>query len=219
MTKAKAKAPATTPVVINGIKGFDKDMKCRGVQFEAGKTYTHDGAVVPCKSGFHAIPDDQHPLAVFAFYPPSTSRFALVELAGETAREGEKIAAQILTVSTEIGFADLVKSAVDFVTARATEKGEHVAGNQGAASSTGYQGAASSTGYQGAASSTGYHSNAMATGFLGRVMGADGCGLYAVERNDNGAITSNACGVVGRDGIVAGVWYCCKDHKLITVAE
>ena len=271
MTEAKTAAPP--PAVIHGIKGFDLDMKCRGMQFEVGKTYTHDGPVVPCKSGFHAIPDDQHPLAVFDFYAPGQSRFARVELSGETAREDEKIAAQILTVGKEIGFADLVQSAVDFVTAHATEKGEHVTGNQGAASSTGNQGAASSTGYRGAASSTGYqgaasstgdqgaasstgnqgaasstgdqgaasstgnqgaasstgyrgaasstgkHSNAMVTGYYGRVMGADGCGLYAVERGPNGENASNACGIVGRDGIAAGVWYCCKDGKLVEVAQ
>ena len=217
MTEAKTAAPP--PAVIHGIKGFDLDMKCRGMQFEVGKTYTHDGPVVPCKSGFHAIPDDQHPFAVFDFYAPGQSRFARVELSGETAREDEKIAAQILTVGKEIGFADLVQSAVDFVTAHATEKGEHVTGNQGAASSTGNQGAASSTGYRGAASSTGKHSNAMVTGYYGRVMGADGCGLYAVERGPNGENASNACGIVGRDGIAAGVWYCCKDGKLVEVAQ
>ena len=217
MTKAKTKTAAPPPAVIHGIKGFDRDMKCREMQFEVGKTYTHNGPVVPCKSGFHAIPGDQHPLAVFGFYAPGQSRFARVELSGETARDGGKIAAQILTVGTEIGFADLVQSAVDFVTARATEKGEHVTGDQGAASSTGDRGAASSTGDRGAASSTGKHSNAMVTGRDGRVMGADGVGLYAVERDPNGENASNACGIVGRGGIFADVWYCCKDGKLLEV--
>jgi hypothetical protein len=81
-------------------------------------------------------------------------------------------------------------------------------GDRGAASSTGDRGAASSTGYQGAASSTGCRGAAMAAGHEGRVMGADGNALFAVYRDPTtDAIMHAWAGVVGRDGIKAGVWY------------
>ena len=192
---------------MKAIKGFDANLQCRGFQFEVGKTYTHEGDVKACEGGFHAIPEDQHPLSVFEYYAPAGSRFCFVEIGGKTEKREDKIAAQILTVGNEIGISGLVAEAVAFVTSRAKLEGQSATGTRGAASATGYQGAASATGTRGAASATGYQ---------GAVMGSDGNALFAVERDDNDDILSVACGIVGRDGVKAGVWYVCAAGKLVS---
>ena len=217
---------------MRAIKGFDAKFQCRGFQFEVGQTYTHGGDVVACSSGFHAIPDDQHPLAVFSYYPPAGSRFAVVEVGGKTVTTKDKVAAEILSVQTEIGLHDLTMEAVEWVLSRARPEGSSATGYQGAASATGDlgaasatgdRGAASATGTRGAASATGYQGAAIATGPRGRVMGAvDGIDLFArqiVWDGENWICKSIACGTTGKDGIKSGVWYACVDSRLVEVTD
>ena len=59
-------------------KGFNKNFKCRDIQFDVGKTYEHKGKVSDPKSGFYAC---ENPLDVLKYYPP-TCRFAVVKYDG-----------------------------------------------------------------------------------------------------------------------------------------
>lgn len=51
-------------------KGFNKDMQCRGFQYEEGKTYETDTAKL-CNAGFHAC---ECPLDVFGYYSPTDDK-------------------------------------------------------------------------------------------------------------------------------------------------
>jgi hypothetical protein len=68
---------------------------------------------------------------------------------------------------------------------------------------------------RGAASATGVKSGAVAFGYDGRVKGAAGNALFALERDDDWNIVSTASGIVGQDGLAADTWYCCKGGKLV----
>ena len=75
------------PKEIKGFKGFNKDWTCRDFQYEQNKTFTHDGFVETCQSGFHFCPA---PISVLTYYPPATSVYAPVTGLGKVKEDGDK---------------------------------------------------------------------------------------------------------------------------------
>jgi hypothetical protein len=100
-------------------KGFDKDLKCRGFQYEIGKEYEEETASL-CNKGFHAC---EHPLDVFSYYPPSEgNRFCEVELetTGEKSSDDTKVCGTKIKIGAEIGFKGLIKAAFEYTKERCT---------------------------------------------------------------------------------------------------
>jgi len=62
-------------------KGSGKNLSCRGFEYKVNETYTTIDEIKIGESGFHAC--DDYPLAVFNFYPPCNSRYAIVDQSGE----------------------------------------------------------------------------------------------------------------------------------------
>ena len=227
MTKRKAKAaesetiseaaPTVAAPVIQSIKGFNADLSCRGFKFKVGKSYEVEGAIKACANGFHACPTDEHPLSVFGYYPPAGSVFHAVDQSGKTDKADNKIASAKITINAEISLGDLTKRAVEWVLKRAKWSESSVATgvNEGATAS-GDRGAATASGYQGAATASGRCSHASATGPSGKVRAeSNEMSLFAREFDANGNLVSVACGIAGKEGLVAGIWYVCKGGKLI----
>ncbi|MGQ3040575.1 MAG: DUF7666 domain-containing protein [Brevundimonas sp.] len=109
----KTDAPEAQPVI--AFKGTDKDIACRGYQFEVGKTFEHKGHVEACRSGFHAC---ENPFDVWSYYGLGDgNRFFRVSLAGELARHAQdsKIAAGRITFDAELRLPDFVEAAVAYV--------------------------------------------------------------------------------------------------------
>ena len=133
---AKAKAKKTE--IVRGFKGFDKDLQCRGMQYEVGKTHKHKGPVTLCGRGFHFC---EYPLDVLYFYPPADSRYAEVSGEGVSTEknDGTKRVCQRLMVNAEIGIPGLVKAAVQYVLDNVTtERVESNTGDWSAATNTGH---------------------------------------------------------------------------------
>ena len=171
-------------------KGFDKEMKCRGFQYESGKEYETEKAEL-CKTGFHAC---EAPLNVFDYYPPGEgSRYCEVDLEGVTdERENDtKICGTKISVGAEIGIRGLIKAHFDYVREKVTEsvaKGDSEAvavGNEKAATA-GYRGAATA-GDRGAA--TAGDMGAAIAGYRG-----------AATAGDRGAATSRGRSCTGKNG-------------------
>ena len=190
-------------------KGMDKDMKCRGFQYEVGGEYETDEAKA-CECGFHAC---EYPLDVFNYYPPAGSRFFEVEQSGNLSKSGEdtKVASTKIKIGEELSIAGLVKAAVEYTKERCTQ-------NEGD-KATGDQGAASATGYRGAASATGKASAAMACGIEGKAMGSLGCALFLVERGEYDGktypIVAVKAAIVDGENVKPGVWYTLRDGELV----
>ncbi|HGW3827547.1 TPA: hypothetical protein ACNICD_003350, partial [Acinetobacter baumannii] len=154
---------------ITSYKGFDKNLQCRGFQYEIGKTFEHKGKVEACGSGFHAC---EYPLDVFGYYAPGElNRFAVVEQSGELSRDSDdtKVASKSITIKAEVDIPFLVKAAIEYTTSRCEpiKKESHAFADQdrGQAVATGDKSASSATGDNSASSATGDNSASSATGY------------------------------------------------------
>lgn len=127
-------------------KGFDKDMKCRGFQYEVGKTYEEPEAVL-CEKGFHAC---AYPLDVFNYYSPAESRFAVVEIddLSDNRSYDSNICGKKIKIEKEIDIAKIVEDSVNFINEK-TSNTELSTGDYSAATNTGEGGVASSLGIGG----------------------------------------------------------------------
>lgn len=206
-------------------KGTDKDMKCRGFQFDLGKEYVEEEAKL-CSKGFHGC---EYPLDVFSYYSPANSRFFEADLDGVTDEEegDSKRAGTKIKLRAEIGIAGIVKAAVEYIKQKA-ERSKNQTGNRSAATNTGNRSAATNTGYRSAATNTGdcsaatvdgKGSIAIVTGFDSKASGAIGCWLVLTERGGWNGETSPIKEVravkVDGESIKPGVFYKLVDGEVI----
>lgn len=157
-----------------GYKGFDKDFKCRDMQYEVGKTYIEKEAKL-CEKGLHFC---ENPLDVFTYYSPADGKFAEIEaddVSSETGDDSKRVARK-LTVKTEINLFKLVKLGVEYIKTQ-------IDWDNNKESNTGNYSAATNTGDYSAATVDGKESVAISLGASGYAKGAIGCWIVLAERD------------------------------------
>ena len=171
-------------------KAMDKNMQCRGKQYEVGKTYHEDKADC-CNAGMHAC---ENPLDVLHYYPLKDGpRFFEVECGGnvDKSEEDSKLACTELTVKGEVNFAGLVKATVNAVFNRVKGKEPFSSGNYSTAGSSGDSSTAGSSGYSSTAGSSGNYSTA---GSSGNSSTAGSSGYYSTAGSSGNYSTAAATG-------------------------
>jgi hypothetical protein len=98
---------------MKGFKAFNKNMTCRGFQFEEGKVYEESKADC-CNSGFHFC---ENPLDTLNYYNLCESEFAEVEALGEISKHGDdtKAATTKIKIGLKLGLPGFIKASFDYL--------------------------------------------------------------------------------------------------------
>ena len=207
--------------IIRGFKGFNRDMTCRGFQYEEGKEYDTPEAEV-CEKGFHFC---ENPIDVLSYYAPGQSIYHEVEGSGgiDQKKDGDtKVACTHIKIGARITIPMICRAMFEYVKSKCTNENNAepgkpaTAGDYGAATA-GYSGAATA-GYKGAATA-GYKGAATAGDNGAATAGDSG----AATAGDNGAATSRGKTKVGKNGVATvrgnGVMICGGLGALLVIAE
>ena len=191
-------------------KGFDKDLKCRGFQYEIGKEYKEDKADL-CHKGFHAC---ENPLDTFGYYGPGEgSRYCVVEM-DEVSDQKDGIdtkrCGKVIKIGAELDVAGICKAHFEYVTARCDPAKSNAAGDREAASA-GERGSASA-GSWGSASAG---ENGIACCRGGKVKGGKGCAICCAELDDYGNNIGIVAAIVDGETIKADTWYTVKNGHFV----
>ena len=189
----------STTTEIQGFKGYDKNFKCRDMQYEIGKDYETKEKPVRCtKHGYHFC---TNPFDVFGYYPPSQSRFGEVTGSGDVSADESdtKVAVSKIHIGAEISLHDFITKGIKFIFEKTTLTKEKTntepklqasnSGDSGAASNSGDRGAAFSVGYNSSSETTGEESIACAVGINNKAKGDLGCWLVLSEYKEGNNYT------------------------------
>ena len=216
--------------VITSYKGFDKDMKCRGFQYEVGKEYEMDGEIKCCNRGFHAC---KSPMEVWNYYDMLDSRYAEVEQSGkiDAGENSTKICSSHIKIKAELKLADIINIGVEWlkdITSPSKVKADGVLNDNGnrrkQIGSSGYSAKIGSSGYSAKIDSTGEDSVIMCAGNSSRAKAKVGSWITLAEWkwSDEKKRDVPVCvktEYVDGENIKADIWYQLKNRKFVEVTE
>ena len=180
--------------------GFDKDLKCRGFQYEVGKEYEEENASL-CKKGFRAC---ENPLDTFRYYAPTDSRYCEVDVDdnGERSSDDSKVCGKHIRIGAEIGLKGVINAGVRFVFDKCESATEECAsGESGNAAASGESGNAAASGWSGNAAASGWRGNAAASGESGNAAASGESGNAAASGESGNAAASGESGNAAASGV------------------
>ena len=216
--------------VIKSYKAFDKNMQCRGFQYEVGKEYEMDGEIKCCDRGFHAC---KSPMEVWDHYDMLSSRFAEVEQSGKIDEEGNstKVCSSRIKIKAELKLADIIKVGVEWlkdITSPTKVKTDIAKNDNGGDSaqigSSGDSAQIGSSGDFAKIGITGEDSVIMCAGKESKAKAKAGSWItlaewkWSDEKNRNVPICVNTEYVDGNN-IKADTWYQLKNGEFVEVTE
>ena len=180
-------------------KGFDKNLRCRGFQYEVGGEYTEETAEL-CNRGPHAC---ENPLDTLRYYRPGDSRYCEVEIEdnGQRSSYDSKVCGKHIKIGAEIGLKGVINAGVRFVFDKcesATE--ENALGVSGNAAASGEKGNAAASGLSGNAAASGWMGNAAASGWMGNAAASGLSGNAAASGERGNAAASGLSGNAAASG-------------------
>ena len=186
-------------------KGFDRNMRCRGFQFEEGKTYEEDEAKL-CKAGFHAC---TNPLDVLRYYPPVDGceyhEVELEDVSEERNSDDSKVCGKRIRIGAKLGIEELVNAFVSMYTGKTTgvkdaqgtliDNGKNFAQigsceDRACIASSGEWACIGSSGYETRIGSSGYETRIGSSGYKACI-GSSGDGARIASSGDGAQIASS----------------------------
>ena len=216
--------------VITSYKGFDKNMQCRGFQYEVGKEYEMDGEIKCCNRGFHAC---KSPMEVWDYYDMLNSRYAEVEQSGKIEKEenSTKVCSSHIKIKAELKQADIINIGVEWledITSPSKVKTDGELSDNGdrrkQIGSSGDYAKIGSSGYYAKIDSTGEDSVIMCAGNSSIAKAKVGSWItlaewkWSNEKKRNVPVCVKTEYVDG-ENIKADTWYQLKNGKFIEVEE
>ena len=216
--------------VITSYKGFDKNMQCRGFQYEVGKEYEMDGEIKCCNRGFHAC---KSPLEVWDYYDILNSRYAEVEQSGKIDAEENttKVCSSRIKIKAELKLADIINIGVEWlkdITSPSKVKADSALNDNGdrkkQIGSSGYSAQIGSSGDSAKIDSTGEDSVIMCAGNSSIAKAKVGSWITLAEWkwSDEKKRDVPVCvktEYVDGENIKADTWYQLKDGEFIEVND
>ena len=173
--------------VITSYKGFDKNMQCRGFQYEVGKEYEMDGEITCCNRGFHAC---KSPIEVWDYYDMLNSRFAEVEQSGKIDEEEKstKVCSSRIKIKAELKLAGIINIGVEWlkdITSPSKIKADGALNDNGDRKKQ-----IGSSGYSAQICSSGYSAKICSSGYSAQI-GSSGCSAKIGSSGDSAQIGSS----------------------------